>query len=272
MRFRGRTTAIVSAVLVLAGGVLAAPAAATAAGRDAVHFIHASGDSFDDVYAGIVRENGADRTSAFFERRSKASVPDRTFPSLGSETLQTQRQEFAVAAAAAKKGAKRLAPASADQQFAPMAVPDAPYEGYAYNDGFSWQAHGLYSAGWCDEFSCWTESQIEYRYTTDPGEFGSRTSLNFNRTGSDLLNIVEITSSVYANGAQISESGPTKWSTPGYGVQWNTPHQGTAGKRLTFYYHILVYDQYGPKIVDYKTPDTAPCGSVNGGAYKCAWS
>lgn len=111
---------------------------------------------------------------------------------------------------------------------------------------------------------------MDIRALTDPGEFGTKTSLNFLEGGSGALNGVKVNTSVYANGVHISGVYEKRWNTPGFGVQRNLNHPSTAGRTFQMEYLLAVdLPEGGTTYASWKSAVTSPCEEPAPGAYRC---
>lgn len=143
-----------------------------------------------------------------------------------------------------------------------MSVSSAPVLGYATNGRYSWRYDDIHTQRYCDNWLFpWTcsDSTLSRRFITDPGNRGSRTSLNFLEGGQGRVTSVKLRSVVYSGGSSISDV-TYNWGTPGTGVQWNTPHAAAARKSFQVWFKMTIYHSKGdPVTVEWKTAKSATC-------------
>lgn len=227
--------------------------------------------TLSDVYRDVLANYGPATTSAFFSEQARLGTAATLIPELGELTVAEQSAALSDAASAARTGSplqSRYGQVGKPDNVAAAAsagAPNVPVMGSAINSKHSWQRVTTYNWEDCNP-GCKITSTLTFRYTTDPGNTGSKTSLNFLKTGTRIGNVT-LLSNIYSSGSLFS-SVTNNWSTPGTGVQWNTPHAATAGRTFQAYYKTQIGNPNGVATDQYKT-QVATCSQ--GSLPTCLW-
>lgn len=268
--------------------LLATATGATATTSPAVEDIEISfgyfeGEGFDGVYSSILEGNDPATASAFF-RDAADSVGDVPVPGLESVPDADASKILTVAAESAAQNEDlpseivsdlpggEAQPFTTQVPVSPLSLDTTPVIGAPINDGFSWQYAERYNWSECTigPFGCEIVDWIDIRLTTDPGNTGSRTSVNLSTLGTTFTGI-EMWSTVYGNGSQLNMSSKLYWSI-GHGIHYNSPHLSLTGKTFQARFTINIATPNGGDQTTYKTGLSAPCGDPMGGGWKCLFS
>lgn len=148
---------------------------------------------------------------------------------------------------------------------------DAPKKGGPVNSGFNWR--NTFDMGWkeCPFLKpCYDKWKITTTITTEPGEFGSKSSLKFLNQGTGVPS-VSISSVVYGSGSSVSDVSNV-WSPVGAATQWNSPHRGLLGKTFQAKYVVSTPTPGGVLSVEYKTNLSNSCKKPTGKPFRCIFA
>lgn len=267
------------AAMVLLTSAVALPAQAHEAKvtEAEIWFVHSSSAGWGDIVDAMEQANGSVATRDFLEAaRQDPNLAD-TVPALKGAADSTQLTLLTAAISQLGSGPDVAAAQPGDvitigAGAAPASVSSAPVAGYFINHGYSWYFKDRINYTVCVGLSCSVKSWFEFRYTSDPGLSGSKTSVHFlefssasqyNLGNPSLNSRVLVGSTAYSNVTNI-------WSSPGSGVQWNSPHSSsTSGKSIFMYYKTSMGLPNGTTAVhEYKTATAACTASSN----DCRWT
>jgi len=228
-----------------------------------------------EAFASIMSENGPQVTEAFFKQAAMDPAAIQ-LPGLVEQSDATKKQVFAISADAAANNSPikesdlpmEVQSTQAEQpEISTFSVSSAPVAGVAAHDRRTWIFDHKVVRVECSWFSCRTVAWITTTYTTDPGQYRSKTGLKFKKWG-NYFGSVSITSSILAAGSNVSVTGWVLWNAPGSGVQYNS-HTSTLNKSFQAWYQIKVGTPNGPWLREFKTKKSAACKNPSVGAYQC---
>ncbi|HEV7741720.1 MAG TPA: hypothetical protein VGO65_04820 [Pseudolysinimonas sp.] len=261
-----KTKILIFAALLIASVSAAAPAQAVRP----IQFGSWDYSTFDEVYAQILAEYGSSVTAWFFADPARGGDARTIVPELGQLSPATQSKALLAASESARSGSPLPArygaiggPATEPQSVV-LSVPAVPVMGSAIANKRAWQRVTTFYWTVCNP-TCHNDSSLQFRYTTNPGNLGTSTSLNFLETGNQIGNLT-LRSDIYANGT-LFDSVTTPWASPGSGVQRNF-HAATAGKAFVALYITKIGTPNGVATDTYKT-GTATCSQ--GTSPICQW-
>jgi hypothetical protein len=281
---RALGTAVVGGWIV--GSLFGPPAFAYDSGEPAEHnsaisFGYFESTGFAGVYASLTEENTPELVSEYLDALADVPNLDAEDVGLGHLDDDVARRTLEAAADAALngdpvpayEGVEPSDSSDAGTGFSTMSVSTAPVLGYPTNSRYSWRFDDVYTQRYCDEVLLpWTcsDSTLSLRFVTDPGNRGSRTSINFLEGGQGRVTSFTLRSIVYSGGSNISDV-TKRWNTPGSGVQWNTPHSAAAGKTFQVWFKMTIYHtKGGPVTAEWKTAKSATCRTPTASvAFRC---
>lgn len=236
---------------------------------------------FDGLYASLTAENTPESASDYLDALAGDPSLDTENIGLGHLDDAAARDTLEAASEAALSGGPAPAyPADesddtsvAGAGISTMSVSTAPVLGYSTNSRYSWRYDDLYTQRYCEQALLpWTcsDSTLSLRFVTDPGNRGSRTSINFLEGGQGRVSHFTLRSIVYSGGSNISDV-TNRWNTPGSGVQWNSPHSAAAGKNFQVWFKMTIYHtKGGPVTAEWKTAKSATCRTPTASvAFRC---
>lgn len=273
--FRNTVTSV--GVLALLIPLSALPAQATSAQdppAPEVSFSYLSSESFADVYESIIESNDPAVAASFFEYRASSGESDADLPGLEDVAPEAQQEVLIAAADAARSGEPLPISELPADISAPSTVPEmgtmsygsASILGAAIADRRAWQYTDRYNISVCS-FTCTVTSWLEFRITTNPGNTGTRTDVNFAEFGTEITG-ASLRSYVYRSGT-ANGSRLVSWNTPGYGSQTNT-HSSMNGKTFQGYNVLSIGSTKGTATLEYKTGN-ASCGDPTGAGFRCVF-
>lgn len=246
-------TTMAVAILALAGGAAsAAPASVntsvdrTSNAGSTLGFGFTSDSTAEDILASIEAANSPEEIAAYTE--SLEAVANPTVEQ--ADLLGVLTEEPGISA---------------------RSLSSAPVLGEPINDAFNWR--NKFDMGWTEcPFlrPCYVKWKITTTITTQPGEFGSKSSLKFLTTGTGAPS-VSITSTVYGNGSNVSEVSKV-WSPTSAATQYNSPHQGLLGKTFQARYVVSTLTPGGTLTVEYKTKLSNTCKKPSGKPFRCIFT
>lgn len=113
-----------------------------------IEFGYTEGDSFEAIYASIVRSNGADLAAKFFGERSTMDESTSDIPGLSGFSEEERVAVLSNSAAAATAGDTSFGGPdgmTATGEVSPMSFSTAPVRGGAINNNRSWQLKARYN-------------------------------------------------------------------------------------------------------------------------------
>lgn len=268
-----------AAIALISGSTAAASATEQPTDAPQLAFGYFESGNFEDVYESIVSSNTPQASARFLA--NAADEPDMV-PGLDDLSAQEATRVLTVAASAARQEADLphdKIPASllsdgngAGSIVAPADIDSAPVIGSAINNGRSWQYVDRYNYAECENYpyDCEIVATMDFRFTTDPGETGTRTSLNIVRIGPELSTI-DLTSGVFGDGVQYHLTNPETYGA-GSWTHFNSPHLTLRNRTFQGWYSISVQNPVGWDTAEYKTAETDDCGDATSGAFVCSFS
>lgn len=227
---------------------------------------------FQGAYDALIRETSAAEAAEYLE--ALAADPDFVPEDIGLGDLsEASARRILEDASETASGGRTLPQSGTAGEVGVMSVSTAPVLGYATNGRYSWRYDDLYTQRYCEQILLpWTcsDSTLSLRFITDPGNTGSRTSLNMLEGGQGRVTSFTLRTIVYSGGANISDVTP-RWNTPGSGVQWNTPHVAAAGKTFQVWFKMTIYHSKGdPVTAEWKTAKSSTCRTPTASvAFRC---
>jgi hypothetical protein len=251
---------------------------------DAIQFGSFESSNYFDVYESIIDANGEKAAASFF--KSAAAVESEPLVLPGLEELDADERRAVLLDSA--EAAETSAPLDTNVVAAPEGEAIAPGNnaardinpvytyyllGEAVNSGHSWQWSDRFLANVCYFWGCEAEGHIDVRFTVDPGDTSTKTSINMTTFGTSDFN-VNLTSDIKSStDGFISSYGPKHWNSPGSGVHWNHDHASLNNASFTGYFLLSIKFTTSvgnsETVQPWRTGTTLPCGDAGTGAFRC---
>ena len=201
---------------------------------------------------------------SYFEGASPAEIARRIRTNNSSEAIERYRYLSRVTGTVDPV----VGPALNVGGVSPMAIGSAPISGYATNANRTWENKFVVAFLDCP-LACTIVARVDFKFITNPGEFGRKTTWTGTRVGAAAATNVYVRSVVQKNLGVVSDHDQIL-NVTGSGTIWNSPHSGMLGARYRNWYYVTsTHPVYGFASYEYQTPSTRACVKPSGQAFKC---